>query len=154
MEASGTGIGESGLAWARSEVLCWLPVGSLEKAIQDMYKKRRIERQDLPCFLKVFNGVNDRLIGYLGNVSADGLMLISTLPLMVGADFDLHLKIPADEGPQMDIELKATCLWCHEDVTPQHFDAGFSLKTAPPEYTQLVSALRQYFSFHSLPESA
>ncbi|MDU9038286.1 PilZ domain-containing protein [Pseudomonas corrugata] len=120
-----------------------------------MYKKRRIDRQDLPCFLKVFNGVNDRLIGYLGNVSEHGLMLISTLPLMVGADFELHLKIPAaDEGPQRNIKLKATCLWCHEDVTPQHFDAGFSLHGAPPEYGQLVSALQQYFSFHSLPASA
>lgn len=129
-------------------------MGGWEKAIQDMYKKRRIERQDLPCFLKVFNGVNDKLIGYLGNVSADGLMLISQLPLMVGADFDLHLKIPADEGPQMNIKLKATCLWCHEDVTPQHFDAGFSLQVIPPEYGQLVSALQQYFSFRSMPESA
>ncbi|MBD0687527.1 MULTISPECIES: PilZ domain-containing protein [unclassified Pseudomonas] len=119
-----------------------------------MYKKRRIDRQDLPCFLKVFNGVNDRLIGYLGNVSEQGLMLISTLPLMVGADFELHLKIPADEGPQKNIKLKATCLWCHEDVTPQHFDAGFSLHGAPPEYGQLVGALQHYFSFHSLPASA
>jgi len=119
-----------------------------------MYKKRRIERQDLPCFLKVFNGVNGRLIGYLGNVSESGLMLISSLPLMVGADYDLRLKIPGDEGPRMDIKLKANCLWCHEDVTPRHFDAGFSLHAPPPEYGQLVSALQHYFSFHSMPESA
>lgn len=124
------------------------------KAIQDMYKKRRIERQHLPCFLRVFNGANNRPIGFLGNVSADGLMLISPLPLMVGADFDLLLKIPADEGPQQNIVLRANCLWCHEDVTPQHFDAGFSLQWAPPEYGQLISALQQYFSFHPLPASA
>ncbi|UZE22665.1 PilZ domain-containing protein [Pseudomonas sp. B21-056] len=119
-----------------------------------MYKKRRIDRQDLPCFLKVFNGVNDRPIGFLGNVSEYGLMLIGTLPFMIGADFDLHLKIPVDDGQQMDIRLKATCLWCHEDVTPQHFDAGFSLHGTPPEYGQLVSALQHYFSFHSLSASA
>ena len=128
--------------------------GVVQKAIQDMYKKRRIERHQLPCFLRVFNGVNGKPIGFLGNVSADGLMLISHLPLMVGADFDLHLKIPSDEGPQQNIVLRANCLWCREDVTPQHFDAGFSLQWAPPEYGQLVSALQQYFSFHSLPASA
>ncbi|ALI08605.1 MULTISPECIES: PilZ domain-containing protein [Pseudomonas] len=119
-----------------------------------MYKERRIERHQLPYFLKVFNGINDRPIGFLGNVSENGLMLISQLPLMVGADFDLHLKIPADEGPQQNIKLKARCLWCQEDVTPMHFDAGFSLTWAPPEYGQLVNALRQYFSFYPLPESA
>ncbi|MEN2393429.1 PilZ domain-containing protein [Pseudomonas halotolerans] len=119
-----------------------------------MYKKRRIERHQLPYFLRVFNGVNDRPVGFLGNVSEDGLMLISQLPLMVGAVFDLRLKIPTNEGPPQDITLTASCLWCHEDVTPQHYDAGFSLQWAPPEYGQLVNALRQYFSFHPLPESA
>ncbi|MBT2337977.1 MULTISPECIES: PilZ domain-containing protein [Pseudomonas] len=118
-----------------------------------MYKKRRIERQQLPCFLKVFNGINDKPIGFLGNVSQDGLMLISHLPLMVGADFDLLLKVPGDDGLQ-HIVLRANCLWCREDVTPQHFDAGFSLHWAPPEYGQLVCALQQYFSFHTLPASA
>ncbi|MDO7899305.1 PilZ domain-containing protein [Pseudomonas citrulli] len=119
-----------------------------------MYRKRHIVRQQLPYFLKVFNGVNDKPLGFLGNVSQDGLMLISHLPLMVGGDFDLLLKLPADEGPSLNIRLKATCLWCREDVTPQHFDAGFSLHWAPPEYGQLVNALRQYFSFHTLPASA
>ncbi|MGX1176615.1 hypothetical protein AB7M32_005340 [Pseudomonas sp. R151218B TE3479] len=125
-----------------------------KKAIQDMYKERRIERHQLPYFLRVFNGINDKPIGFLGNVSENGLMLISQLPLMIGADFDLHLKIPADEGPQQNVKLKARCLWCQEDVTPMHFDAGFSVTWAPPEYGQLVNALRQYFSFYPLPESA
>ncbi|WP_260959205.1 PilZ domain-containing protein [Pseudomonas citri] len=120
-----------------------------------MYKNRRIERQQLPYFLKVFNGVNDRPIGFLGNVSEDGLMLISHLPLLVGADFDLRLKIPTDDGGQQIIQIKANCLWCREDVTPQHFDAGFKLRGAvAPEYGQLVSDLQQYFSFHPLPASA
>lgn len=119
-----------------------------------MYKQRRIERHLLPCFLRVFNGINDKPIGFLGNVSENGLMLISDLPLMVGADFDLQLKVPTDEGTLRTLPLKARCLWCHEDVTPLHFDAGFSLLRAPPEYGQLVSALQQYFSFYPLPASA
>ncbi|MCX7077820.1 MAG: PilZ domain-containing protein, partial [Pseudomonas sp.] len=46
------------------------------------------------------------------------------------------------------------CLWCHEDATPHHYDAGFVVLKAPVEYAQLVSALKQYFSFHSLSASA
>jgi hypothetical protein len=126
----------------------------IKKAIQDMYKDRRIARHELSYCLEVYNGVNGKPIGFLGNVSDDGLMLISHLPLMVGAEFDLRLKLPADDGPQQHIKLKATCLWCSEDVTPQHFDAGFSLQWAPPEYGYLVSALRQYFSFYPMSASA
>jgi hypothetical protein len=119
-----------------------------------MFTDRRIERHQLPYFLKVFNSVTDKPIGFLGNVSADGLMLISQLPMMVGVDFDLRLKIPASNGCQQVIDLTACCLWCHEDATPHHYDAGFSLQRAPPEYEQLMQALKQYFSFQPLPASA
>jgi hypothetical protein len=119
-----------------------------------MFTDRRIERHQLPYFLKVFNGITGKPIGNLGNVCEDGLMLISQLPMMIGADFNLRLKIPGIEGDQQIIDLQACCLWCHEDATPQHYDTGFSLQRAPPEYGQLVGALKQYFSFLPLPASA
>jgi hypothetical protein len=119
-----------------------------------MYKERRIARHQLSYCLEVFNGANGKPIGFLGNVSERGLMVISHLPLMVGVEFDLRLKLPAGDGSQQNFLLKAICLWCHEDVTPQHFDAGFSLQWAPPEYGQLVNALQEYFSFYELPASA
>ncbi|WP_414910159.1 PilZ domain-containing protein [Pseudomonas sp. IT-P253] len=118
-----------------------------------MFTDRRIERHQLPYFLRVFNSITDKPIGFLGNVSEDGLMLISQLPMMIGADFDLRLKIPASGGIVQVIDVRACCLWCHEDANPHHYDAGFSLQRAPPEYGQLVSALRQYFSFQPLPAS-
>ncbi|MGH8390466.1 MAG: PilZ domain-containing protein [Pseudomonas sp.] len=119
-----------------------------------MFTHRRIERHQLPYFLKVFNRVTDKPIGFLGNVSEDGLMLISQLPMMIGADFDLRLKIPVGDGRQQVIDLRGCCLWCHEDANPLHYDAGFSLHRAPPEYGQLVEALKQYFSFLPLSASA
>ncbi|HCS42832.1 MAG TPA: pilus assembly protein PilZ [Pseudomonas sp.] len=119
-----------------------------------MFTDRRIERHQLPYFLRVFNSVTDKPIGFLGNVSEGGLMLISQLPMMIGADFDLRLKIPMAGGCHQVIDLKACCLWCHEDATPHHYDAGFCLQRAPPEYGQLVDALKQYFSFQPMPASA
>jgi hypothetical protein len=118
-----------------------------------MFTNRRIERHQLPYFLEVFNSVTDKPIGFLGNVSADGLMLISDLPMMIGADFDLRLKVPAGNDRTQVIDLRGCCLWCHEDATPHHYDAGFSLRRPPPEYAQLILALQQYFSFQPLPAS-
>ena len=154
------GSGRAGRPWLSnhtrqvcSEALVRPCLGALHSEFS-MFTDRRIERHQLPYFLKVFNSITDKPIGFLGNVSEDGLMLISQLPLMIGADFDLRLKIPASDGCQQVIDLRACCLWCHEDATPQHYDAGFSLQRPPPEYGQLVEALKQYFSFHTLPASA
>ncbi|MGE8177607.1 PilZ domain-containing protein [Pseudomonas fluorescens] len=119
-----------------------------------MFTDRRIERHQLPYFLRVFNSITDKPVGFIGNVSDDGLMLICPLPMMVGAAFDLRLQIPASEGSVQVIDLRARCLWCREDVTPHHYDAGFEVQRAPPEYGQLVSALHQYFSFYPVPASA
>lgn len=123
-------------------------------AIHTMFTERRIERHLLPYFLKVFNRFTEQPIGYLGNVSEDGLMLISNLPLLVGPDFELQLKVPGYAGALHLINLTASCLWCHEDQNPGHYDSGFMLLQAPREYDQLVLSLRNYFSFHPLGASA
>jgi hypothetical protein len=119
-----------------------------------MFTDRRIERHQLPYFLQVFNRLTDKPIGFLGNVSGDGLMLISLLPMMVDVDFELRLKIPGPEGTFQAIDLTATCLWSREDINPQHYDSGFSVRQAPEEYAQLINVLTHYFSFDPLQASA
>ena len=119
-----------------------------------MFTDRRIERHQLPCFLQVFNRLTDKPIGYLGNVSEGGLMLISQLPMMVGVDFELRLKMPLPETSVFVVDLTATCLWSREDINPQHYDSGFSLSQAPAEYGQLINLLLHYFSFDHVQASA
>ncbi|TBU89709.1 PilZ domain-containing protein [Phytopseudomonas dryadis] len=118
-----------------------------------MHANRHIERHQLPYYLNVFNLITDKPMGHLGNVSLDGLMLISQLPMLVGGCFDMRLKIPGADAVR-HIDFTATCLWCREDVTPGSFDSGFSLIAPPAEYVEMVEALRHYFSFHPLLTSA
>ena len=75
-----------------------------------MFIERHIERHQLPCVLKVFNRCTDQQIGYLGNASEDGLMLISQLPVLVGPDFELQLRVPLAGGGLQFINLTASCL--------------------------------------------
>ena len=119
-----------------------------------MLNERRIERHQLPYYLQVFNRYTDRPLGCLGNVSEQGMMLISDLPILVGADFQLRLKVPDGKNGVYNIDINASCLWCQEDETPGVFDSGFKLQAAPPEYYHLIQALQRYFSFYPLEASA
>ncbi|HEX5842410.1 MAG TPA: PilZ domain-containing protein [Pseudomonas sp.] len=114
--------------------------------------QRRIERHQLPYYLKVFNRITDKPMGYIGNVSLDGLLLISQLPMLVGARFDMRLKIPS-QGEQHFIDFSANCQWCREDVTPGCYDSGFALVAPPADYVEMVDALRHYFSFYPMAAS-
>ena len=98
-----------------------------------MHVQRRIERHQLPYYLKVFNRITDKPMGYIGNVSLDGLLLISQLPLLIGARFDMRLKIPGQSEPHF-IDFSATCQWCREDVTPGYYDSGFALVAPPADF--------------------
>ena len=119
-----------------------------------MVIERLIERHQLGFFLAVFNRFTDKPLGYLGNVSDGGLMLISQLPMLVDANFELRLKLPGTDGDPQFIDLTARCLWCREDVTPHCYDSGFILYQPPAEYAVLISTLQRYFSFQPLQSSA
>lgn len=119
-----------------------------------MRNQRRIERHQLPYYLKLFNRVTDQPMGYIGNLSRDGLLLISEIQVLVGARFEMRFKIPGRDGSLQCVDFAATCLWSREDVTPGSFNSGFTLLTAPPMYLELIESLRNYFSFRGLPESA
>ena len=119
-----------------------------------MLKERRIERHQLPFYLRVSNRYTSRSMGCLGNISENGLMLISDLPVLVGAEFELRLQVPCERGLPKTVDVKATCLWCHEDETPGSYDSGFTLTESPSEYAELIKALRYYFSFHPMEASA
>lgn len=126
---------------------------TFEQAITVMFTHRRIERQQLPYFLRVFNRFNDSPVGFLGNVSEQGFMLISQLPLLVDGHFQLRLKVPGQGSGIQFIDLEADCLWCREDATPGYFDSGFVLHEPPAEYAHLIRALSRYFSFRPLQAS-
>lgn len=119
-----------------------------------MLKERRIERHQLQDYLQVFNRLTDRPIGCLGNVSENGLMVISDLPMLTGARFELRLKVPGNTEGQNFIDVQGTCMWCKEDETPGCYDSGFLLADTPGDYLEFISLLRRYFSFHALEASA
>ena len=84
------------------------------------------------------------------------------LGAVIGGQIDHRLAFPGlpcanpagRAGALHVINLTASCLWCHEDENPGHYDSGFMLLQAPREYDELVSSLRNYFSFHPLSASA
>ena len=51
----------------------------------NMLNQRSIQRHQLPYYLNVFNRFTDKPLGFIGNLSETGLMLISPYPMMIDA---------------------------------------------------------------------
>lgn len=116
----------------------------------NMLNQRSIQRHQLPYYLNVFNRFTDKPLGFIGNLSETGLMLISPYPMMTNARFDMRLKIPGQHGQLRFIDFSATCRWSREDVTPGSFDSGFVLNTPPSDIRNMIDALHHYFSFRPM----
>lgn len=110
-------------------------------------EQRRVERHQLGSYLQVFNRHSGRPMGYLGNISRRGMMLISDLPVMLGSMYELQLRLPAANGAVESFDFTAMSHWCRPDSNPGHYDSGFSIVDNQEAFAGLARSLHQYFTF-------
>lgn len=110
-------------------------------------EQRRIERHLLSSYLQVYNRHSGRPMGYLGNISRQGMMLISDLPIMLGSFYELQLRLPGVNGAPEPLDFTALSHWCRPDDNPGHYDSGFSIVHNQQAFAGLAISLEQYFRF-------
>lgn len=111
--------------------------------------QRCIARHQLGGFLQVYNRHTGKPIGYLGNISKQGMMLISSLPVMLGACYELQLRLPSATDAEAElVNFSARSHWCRADASPGNYDSGFSITSNQQAFADLARALERYFSFY------
>lgn len=108
---------------------------------------RSIKRHQLNDYLKVYNRNTMREMGNIGNISCNGLMLISSIPVLIGAVYNMRIILPDQNNNSLVIDFDARCHWCKPDVGPEYFDSGYSIQNAGHGIIDLVEALKNYFTF-------
>lgn len=92
--------------------------------------------------VKVSDRHSGKLIGYARDVCEDGLRLICDLPVEVGAQLGLSLRMRAGDGSMTQVELNATCLWVRENPQSGHQELGLQLLRPGHDYVAFVERLR------------
>ena len=110
-------------------------------------ESRTIKRHQLNEYLRVYNRNTMREMGSIGNISSNGLMLISTVPVLIGAVYSMRIILPGDHTP---VDFEARCHWCKPDVGPEFFDSGYSIVNADNDIIDLVESLKEFFTFQEI----
>ncbi len=99
---------------------------------------RHEKRRHLLFYLRVYEVGSEDVLGYLVDVSDDGLMLMSDKEIETDREYSLrvHLLDPVD-GKQ-DLHLEARCLWCKHSVNTDIFDAGFHVEKVEPDVLDTI----------------
>ena len=112
-------------------------------------EKRRLHRNNLVYYLKVFDRDSDTLLGHLVDITAEGVMLVSEAPIPGDTLFSLRLEFPRDIFGEETLEFSAMSLWCRPDVNPIFYDTGFRLTDISIERLLVIKRLIGEYGFSS-----
>ncbi|WP_300615553.1 PilZ domain-containing protein [Dokdonella sp.] len=90
-----------------------------------MIDKRRLlrKRPDVP--LRVTDAMTGRVIGQIGNLSLDGLMLLSDVEIVADALYQFAFDLPDEYGRPRPVEVGVHESWTDATQTPGRWWAGF-----------------------------
>ena len=77
------------------------------------------ERKNLLFYLDVVDLESNQVIGHLGDISLDGMLIISEQTLPLESRYHIHIKLPPDENLGAEvIDLQIETRWSKPDVNP------------------------------------
>jgi c-di-GMP-binding flagellar brake protein YcgR len=108
---------------------------------------RKLRRHHLIFYLRVHDVDTGDQLGFLGDITTQGMMVMSKEPIETDRLFELEICNQADlEDPQA-VRCKACSVWCQTDVNPDYYATGFRFEALPSEAEQAIRALIREIGF-------
>ncbi len=114
-----------------------------------MDNQRKESRKKLVAFTPVYELLHKTLLGYVGDLTPLGVMVIGEKPIEINKNLTLGIEFP-DEGSEaraLRIVLSARAAWCRQDETPHYFNIGFEFLDISPENVKIVDAILTRYQF-------
>jgi Tfp pilus assembly protein PilZ len=113
-----------------------------------MRERRKETRKNLMAYTQVFDLYGVYLIGYLGDLTLQGAMVIGEKQIQEGLDITLAIELP--ELPSMNvprITIPARVVWCQPDISPEYFNVGFEFKEVSREQRKIIKSIIENYEF-------
>ncbi|HEX2997251.1 MAG TPA: PilZ domain-containing protein [Anaerolineales bacterium] len=111
-------------------------------------EQRKDERRKLLAFTPVYDCERNLLLGYLGDLSMMGAMLIGKKPMEVDSQLTLAIGFPeTPQFPARRATIPARVAWCRPEKNPQYFNIGFEFKEFDKENKIAIKELLIRYRF-------
>ena len=110
----------------------------------------RIEsRKKLVAFTPVYDLLHKKLLGYVGDLTLQGVMVIGEKPVEVGKHLTLGIEFPASDSEKLTVSVafSSRAAWCRQEETSQYFNLGFEFIEVAPENAKIIEAILDRFQF-------
>ena len=117
-----------------------------------MQDRRKLPRKDLMSYSQVFDLTQGKLIGYLGDLTLIGAMVIGDEPLKVDDKLTISIQLP--ELPRINarrLTLPVHVVRCHQDISPEYFNIGLEFEGVTDEQKKIIEAVLNNYEFRRQP---
>jgi hypothetical protein len=106
-----------------------------------MEERRKLKRRHMMFYSRVFDRKTGKHLGYLGNLTPAGIMIISDEPLDLNRDIDLRIDLPEDIYKKPVLNFKGRSIWSQPDVDPRFSNTGFILLEIHPDDLDIIEQI-------------
>ena len=117
-----------------------------------MTVQRNESRKKLMAFTPVYDLHRKTLLGYIGDLTMKGAMVIGEKSVEVDKHYILGIEFP-EAPPTMTttrIVIPSRVAWCKQDDTPQGFNIGFQFIEVSTENATVIEAILERYQFRSV----
>ena len=114
-----------------------------------MNNQRHESRKKLMAFTPVYDLRLKALLGYVGDLTLKGLMVIGEKPLEVDKHLTLGIEFPEGgiDSSVVRVVLPARAAWCRQDESPQYFNIGFEFSEVSPDNVAIIASVLERYQF-------
>lgn len=102
---------------------------------------RRYKRILLNDYLPVMDDDQDKMVGYVSNISISGAQLLGTKPFDSLVGSRLSIQLPPDLTMGGGVRLSGSLVWFAENMIPAFFDAGVHFGVINSQARKLIYEL-------------
>jgi len=113
-----------------------------------MDDRRKLDRKYLIVYSRVFERSLGRMLGYLGDLSLFGAMIISEQPQVVNSVLPLRFDLPdlqLFKAGQLDIAARVA--HCEPDINPAFYNIGFEFLDVSTEKKAIIEKMMDAYEF-------
>jgi hypothetical protein len=117
-----------------------------------MNDHRKESRKKLMAFTPVYNLLHKTLLGYVGDLTLQGVMVIGEKSVEINKHFTLGIEFPENlpESPAVRVVIPARAAWCRPDDSPQYFNIGFEFIEVSPATAREIEAILERYQFRNV----
>lgn len=114
-----------------------------------MDERRQETRKKVMAFTLVYDAQKKILLGYVGDLTMQGTMVVGEKCLEVGGQLILDIELPGDlPGIQAKrMTIPARVARCSAEGSPGSFSIGFEFTDVGPESARIIQALLERYHF-------